>query len=243
MGRDRRRGLTLVELAVAVTITSVTALAVAGLSIALGNSYSGSQEFSDSIRTGRSATLTIQSALRRANLVTAANGQALMFWTDDTNSDGLINLDEMRVILWDNASGTVKSHQVVFPDAMGPATKAALNVRILLSDATNMKVMKAYIDASRYEQVDVLAEEVAQLQVQTTAAPPMTTLVKTEFTVDGGRRNLTIRSAASLRADKTDYVEFTGGVYVLNPIKGPDDGEPTTTIRNVGLERPGTKRK
>ena len=87
--RRNPSGFTLVELVMAISITTIIGLAVAGASMALSTAHAHSESRYGSIETARSAMRRIQSSLRAAALVTYvhSNGHKLGYWAGDENED------------------------------------------------------------------------------------------------------------------------------------------------------------
>ena len=74
--KRRRKAFTLVEMVMAISITAITGLAVAGVTVALSNAHAHSETFYQSLRTGHFVMHRLQNGLRCARLVTATNNNA-----------------------------------------------------------------------------------------------------------------------------------------------------------------------
>jgi len=97
---DKRynKGFTLIELIIALIVTSIIATAVVTLAYALDTA----NEFTeDNCRTQvqiRFASLRISDLIRRSRLVCYASGGDLAVWEADYNNDGQINISELVYI-------------------------------------------------------------------------------------------------------------------------------------------------
>jgi len=97
-GPGVRRGLTLVELLVALIVSSVVLTAVATLAYAVGSANDGTDDTSCKQAQVRAATLRISDLIRHCKLICAAPGDDLAIWRVDDNNDGKINPTELVYI-------------------------------------------------------------------------------------------------------------------------------------------------
>ncbi|HOF18090.1 MAG TPA: prepilin-type N-terminal cleavage/methylation domain-containing protein [Phycisphaerae bacterium] len=225
--RHDRKAFTLVEFLMAIAIMSVTALAVAGVSMALSSAYAQGENFYQYLQDSRAGTLSIQEAINNAKLVTAAGSNGLVLWTKDTNSDGAINLSELSVISLQSNDGEITQSRVVFPASMDATTRTALDESKTLDWATNLSAVQSAVATSPYKVETVLTSDVRSFTIRTPVNPPLTTLVQIEITLGDAKREFTVNSAASLRADCTDDVSVSKGEYVLTT-----DSNTTTSDNN-----------
>jgi len=213
--KDRRRGFTLAELLISISITAIIGASVAGMSLALSTAYANSQGVYDNIQTGRSTMMRIQRALNRARLVTFADQGTLIYWSRDADGDERINISELVAISYDQDAGTLTSCQVVFPDTMNPAARDALDKPVSLSEAMSADIVGT-IDRNANCTERILSESVRAFEVSAAPACPMARLVRLKITIEHDGKALTVRSAASLRSDKTGDVQMIGEAYLLS---------------------------
>lgn len=88
-------GFTLVELLVALVVTSVILTAVATLAYAMSRANDVTDDTGQKQAQVRYATLRISELIKHSKLVCAAPGNDLAFWWDDDNNDGKINPTEL----------------------------------------------------------------------------------------------------------------------------------------------------
>ena len=107
------RGLTLVELMVALVVTSVVLAAVATLAYALGTAYDAADDTSQKQAQVRYATLRISELIRHCKLVCSATDEDFAIWRADDNEDGQVNISELVFI--EKGSGSNRLRLCEFP--------------------------------------------------------------------------------------------------------------------------------
>ena len=93
-----KNGFTLVELLVALVVTSIVLAAITTLAFALG---SANEVMGDTIQKQaqiRSATFRIQELIRHSKLICSVNNHDMAIWSNDNNNDGQINISELVYI-------------------------------------------------------------------------------------------------------------------------------------------------
>ena len=227
--RKTPNAFTLAELTITLAIVSVIALSAAGVSVAISSAHARGESVNENVQTGRAALMRLQWAINRAKLVTSAGSDWLVLWASDDNNDGQVNVSELKSISFDGPSQSVKSRQVEFPAAMSSDYVALLNDTVALSSLTGMSDSAVSVISGPYVQEDVMATGVTALAVSVSPSCPMATLVTVKVTVNCGGEEMTLRSAAALRADRTADVAVADGQYLLCPSTNVygDDGTVT----------------
>ena len=213
-------GFTLVELVMAMFITSIIAAAVAGMSMVLSTANAHSEDRYMAIESARNAMRKIQLDFQKALLITAVSedGSSLLYWVRDENENGKINLTELRLLRHESGEKQIRRYQVAFPDTWPQPLRDAQDTEFTLQSSLNLSTMASYVAGSTHSVGRLLAVDVHDFEVSlppSSQAPPLATLVQIRHTVGQGEQALTLRSAASLRADATGYVGVANGVYVL----------------------------
>lgn len=223
MIRRRNNGFTLVECLLALSITAITALAVAGVSTALSNASRHGTDLTRASQTARGVMRRVQSRLRSSALIVAAGEDRLLLWVGDANEDGQINASEVCVVHRDAETSQLSEYVVEFPDDMSDATRAAMDVTVTLNGLiTAAAYAHESIEAFAYGQRRVLATDVTAFEPDSPVGPPLTRMVHIRLTVGEGTEQVELRSAGALRAPMVDHVEADGGGYTLN-VPLPDD--------------------
>ena len=93
-----KNGFTLVELLVALVVTSIVLTAVATLAFAMGTANDISDDTGRKQAEVRFVTLRISELIRHCRLICATAGTDLAIWRADDNGDGLININELVYI-------------------------------------------------------------------------------------------------------------------------------------------------
>ncbi|MHC4132607.1 MAG: PilW family protein [Planctomycetota bacterium] len=91
-------GFTLVELLVALLITSIVISAVASLAFAFGNARDYAEKTSKQQSHIRFTTLKLSELLRHCRLVNCLSGETIVIWREDDNGDDKININELVFI-------------------------------------------------------------------------------------------------------------------------------------------------
>lgn len=92
------KGLTLVELLVALVVTSIILSGVATLAFAMNAASNAGDDVAMSQARLRYATLRLLDLIRDCNLICAAPGNDLVVWRADDNGNNLIDVDEIVYI-------------------------------------------------------------------------------------------------------------------------------------------------
>lgn len=210
------KAFTLPELVTAITITAVIGLAVVGVSVALSKAYANSDNFYQSLQSGRSSMLRLQSEIRKSRLVTAASGGQLVLWMDDLNGDGEINLNEIAVLSYDSASREIRKKQIVFPGWLGQQIIDALNIEIQLNGLVDsVSTILSLFQASNYMQTTAVAADIYSCSFSAVPNPPLSKLIIVDLVAGDNDRNINMRSAVAVRAPLTGSVGVSNGQYVL----------------------------
>ena len=212
----RQNAFTVVEMVLAMAITAMIGLSVAGVAVALSTAQADQEESYQYAQTARSAINRIQGYLSRARLVTARGDGSLVYWIKDADGDGTISLEELGEIRRHSEDRTLRLHRVVFPDNMDEQVHAALNAQVELDCAADMASATQLIETNGRHVDQVEAEDVEAFDVAAYPECPVAKLVSIHLVIGQGERQVALRSAVALRADCTDEVAVSEGAYVLN---------------------------
>jgi len=216
----RRVAFTLIEMTMAIAITAVTGLSVAGAAITFSSAQEHSREFYGHIQTARTAMMRVQRMIRSCLLVTSVNGTSMILWASDANEDGQINPSETILLEWDYEIGQVRTLQIAYPAGMSAGTRTAIDMDVPLETFTNDDHAKSAVFTNAYVTTTVLATDVSGFYLTAKPSPPMANLVTVQMTVGRGTQAVTLRSAANTRADWTSYVGIADGNFVLTTTQG-----------------------
>ncbi len=123
-------GVTLIELLLAIAITSMIALGVASMMTAVSS-------VAETDREARSAllrSLAVREAMRAyieeslCVLEISDDNHTVVVWLEDDLSPGLANLSELRLIRFDPATNSILSERVTLPEGWHPAVRQGADV-------------------------------------------------------------------------------------------------------------------
>ena len=130
--RRSGRGFALVELLISISIPAIMERAIPGATAALLAAHSQSNEFYQSLRSGRFVVNRIQNDLRRARLVPTSDAANLVYWTGDANSDRHASAVEIGIPSFRTDPEQLCPEGVFFADSMDSETKATSNTDLTL---------------------------------------------------------------------------------------------------------------
>jgi prepilin-type N-terminal cleavage/methylation domain-containing protein len=185
----RNNGLTLIELLMALVVTSIILTAVATLAFAMNSANKVTDDTSEKQAQIRFATLNISELIRHSKLICYVNGEELAVWRDDdtVGGEGRINAGELAYIEISNNRIQLMDFSYV-PLAMqtDPITLAQLSG------------LKASLIADCTERYAVLVPECSNVQFGfLPELPPRSTFVTISFDMaeDGVVRTYQISAA------------------------------------------------
>jgi prepilin-type N-terminal cleavage/methylation domain-containing protein len=127
--RDRRnrKGLTLVELMVAIVITSIVVGAVATLAFAMSSAIRATDGTSQKQAQVRYATMRISELIRHSRLICYANSEEMAIWRDDDTPGGENQINAGELVYIETSGGRIQLMD--FSDVPAPleTTPLALN--------------------------------------------------------------------------------------------------------------------
>lgn len=109
-----RRGLTLVELLMALAITAMVGLAIASMLFAVSRGTASSQDMRGLVVKHKALDARLAAAIRSSRKVLATGSNCIVLWMADTRADGVPDLSELRRIEVDN-TGSLVSYSASFP--------------------------------------------------------------------------------------------------------------------------------
>ena len=209
------KGFTLAEMLMALVVMSIISLAVVSLTMALTTAQEYSEDFYRHVQIARNSLRRLEREINKAKLITAGDSNTLVYWLDDTNGNGDIELTELRLITTDIATGQVMLHRAEFPAGWSQALKDSVNDSIKVQDATVLPTIIAAIRNPMWARQDALATEVTSLKFTASPAIPTAQVLQIELTVGEGPRAVELRSSASMRANKLADLYMKDGKYYL----------------------------
>ena len=165
-----KKGFTLVELLMALVVTSIILAAVATLAYALGTANETSDDTSQKQAQVRYATLRISELIRHCKLICGTVGNDLAVWRADDNGDGEINPQELVYLETGQGRGHVQL--LDFP--------SAANWRVTLSSILGGTAKQELILICDERQTK-LVPECSNVQIVLDSLPPWSKSVSVSF--------------------------------------------------------------
>ncbi|MCI0631388.1 MAG: hypothetical protein L0Y44_12130 [Phycisphaerales bacterium] len=117
------RGLSLVELMLAMTITVMVSGAIAGMLGAVTSGVGTRRDTRAVMILANAAQSRLSAYIAPARCLLAADGANLTLWLTDARESGTVHATEVRWLIVDEAAGTLDVSYVHFPDAWIQAAK------------------------------------------------------------------------------------------------------------------------
>lgn len=184
----RRRGMTLLELLIALVITAVISLTIAAVTTAIARGM-------ESVNEGRSAMQRTVAAHTRLRtyihpsrcFLDADTSRGFVIWLSDARANSRVNLSEMRVFWFDptQPEGDLTVEWASFPEDWSDAAVAAADME--LTGADDYFAAMATLRAQGHTGSAVLADQVESVAVEFDAPSlPEAERVRLVMTIDAG---------------------------------------------------------
>ena len=164
------KGFTLVELLVALVVTSVILGAVSTLAFALSYASKSAGDISLKQTQLRLTTLRVQELIRNSRLICSQSDEDIAVWFSDSNNDNNININELIFIEFGEEGDHLSFHK--FPST----DKSALGL-----DSINSYPSKWWTSYSSEPESVVLLKECENLEIKFDALPPNSKFVNITF--------------------------------------------------------------
>ena len=119
-----RRGMTLLELMLALSITTLIAGAIAAMLAAVATGVGTRTDNRSAMIRAHAAQSRITAYITPGRCVLATDGPDLALWLNDRRESDTVHVSEVRWLLFDSASGTIDVHFVKFPDGWTEVAEA-----------------------------------------------------------------------------------------------------------------------
>ncbi|MDP6633526.1 MAG: prepilin-type N-terminal cleavage/methylation domain-containing protein [Phycisphaerae bacterium] len=214
------KGFTLAEMLTSMLVMSIISLAVVSLTMSLTTAQEYSADFYRHVQIARNSLRRIERDINKSKLITAGNSNTLVYWLEDANENGDIELTELRLITTDLATGKVMLCRAEFPAFWPPLWKDQWDNAMTVPIATNLNSAVSWIKNAQWAKQVELATEVTSLDFSASPAIPTAELLQIELTVGEGPGAVQLRSTASMRSNKLSDLFMDLGLYYLAP---PED--------------------
>jgi hypothetical protein len=209
--RLKKTAFTLVELLVALMVTSIVLGAVAVLAVTASNANTtvdSTRRFEAELRF---ATVKINDLLRFSKLITSADSRSCYIWQLDKDNDGQIDTDETALIEFNSATECLQ--MVVFTQP-----PPLINVPVDLISFQN-GITGPFLKANCNPVYTILMRNCRNIQLTTDQLPPYTTFLSISFDSAPAGAVQTYQINASLRCWAGFQFDEFGGLNTSD-----DDG-------------------
>jgi len=115
--RPTRRGLSLLELILATSITAMIGAAIAGMLTAVSSGVGASRDGRAAMVRTNAANVRLSSYIAPSNCILAAYADSgIVLWLADTRQSDTVHATEVRWLLYDQSSDSMMVYFVAFPD-------------------------------------------------------------------------------------------------------------------------------
>jgi type II secretory pathway pseudopilin PulG len=182
----RPSGLTLLELLLAVSITSLVGLAMATVMTAAARGMTSAGDTRSALQRAHAAYSRLRT-YTDTGLCLLQNDPARGFvlWLNDERLNGKVNLSELRVFWFSPQTGLLTVERVVFPEAWDAAKKEAADVKV--NPAADLFAIMTDQRALGYTQTETVADGAIAFAIEApTPAPADATRFRASLTTDAG---------------------------------------------------------
>ena len=137
------RGLTLLELVLALSITAMISAAVAGMLEAMASGVATRRDVRAHLVTASVAQARLDTIIGPSRCLLHVDKDGVVIWLKDTNADTMLQASELRWLHMDDAAGELLLERVSFPDHFGPVA-SSLEDHTLLADADFQDELEYY---------------------------------------------------------------------------------------------------
>lgn len=194
----RLRGLTLVELLLALAITALIGAAIAAMFFAVSYGTSSRNDLRGLVVRQRTLTARLDASVRGSAQILAAGGDYVVLWMGDSRANKAPDLSELRRIEYDSAGKTLISYKAVFPAGWTQAAIDAADTSYALTADFNA-VTKALKGNSLWPSETWMTNVTEAALTYNNASASSATLVSYRFTLGSGTTAAPVAGAAALR--------------------------------------------
>lgn len=199
-----RRGFTLVELIMAMTVVSIILAAVATLAFALGSANSSADNASELQSRIRYTTIRFGELVRNCKLVCYNSGSEVAIWRADDNGDNKINPGELAYIETGNSNNQI----ILLQFKPTGATAAAVLTLATIKTSGTKDVMKANFSPNYI----TLLNNCGSVSFTTDTAAPSSKRLNLFFSIVQNGITQSYQSSAFLRSQAGYLLDSSGEI-------------------------------
>ncbi|MBW8016367.1 MAG: prepilin-type N-terminal cleavage/methylation domain-containing protein [Planctomycetes bacterium] len=193
-------GFTLVELIMALSVTSIILAAAATLAFAVSSAEEATGEMGQRQAHLRFASMRLRELARNSCLAFTYSTTGVIFWKDDLNADGAINGNEVAWLYVDNVGSEYAINLMEFPDYTASLTRNQLKF------GSGLTTMMMATD----EKTTVLLADCLSASIWLV----MDNFIIVDFSLKEGNRTKVYQMCGGVRAS-AEYLERSGFVNLV----------------------------
>lgn len=193
----RHQAMTLVELLLAMSITSIVALAAGGMLTAVTYGSSERTDLRSLVVRQEIISHRLSAAIRASRQVLESDNEQLVLWVTDANNDQTAQLSEVRWIERNEKYGEINETHLVFPDNYPAEKIAELDKNYVPGSSRSVQTTSV----SSFMQTERWADQIGDWLISpSSSTASQSTLVSYRVTFDfKNKPSETIIGAAALR--------------------------------------------
>ncbi|MFW5652439.1 MAG: PulJ/GspJ family protein [Planctomycetota bacterium] len=125
-----QRGFTTIEFLIAITITSLIAVASTGLIMAIAQATDVEEDRRETVVRAQAVEARLSSYVTMSRYILGADSTSVVIWLDDSRETGTVNLSEIRWIYRNTSENSVRVDFVVFPDEWTELQRTAADIEL-----------------------------------------------------------------------------------------------------------------
>ncbi|MCE9590037.1 MAG: hypothetical protein K8S99_05890 [Planctomycetes bacterium] len=131
----RRRGLTVIELLLALTVTAMISLAIASMLFAVSYGTDSRNDMRALLLRQRLITARLNALIRSSRMVLAKGSNYIVLWTFDANQNDVPNRSEIRYVELNTTTKELWEYKTVWPGTMTTEQIVAADTEYALTSA------------------------------------------------------------------------------------------------------------
>ncbi len=217
----QRRGMTLVEAVLALSLTVVIGLIATTVTVAMLDLRQRTDTYNQNMQAARVGMAQLQKIIRTSLVIVDGDQTSMTLWAFDDDDPGIMNAEEIVRLTYAPGNDAVVKWYVDFQELPSDVSEA-LNIPITLEDGADWNRTCDLVNTAYFE-VEQLATDVSSITFRYDASPPRATMVAIDatFAADGdaaggsddGRRMAHLHTAAKLRTPRTSDDELADAGY------------------------------
>ena len=116
-----KRGLSLLELILALSVTAIVALAITGMMGAVSTGVEGRRDTRSVLVLANAAASRLSSYVAPSCCILSVGGSDITLWFNDSRESDTVHATEIRWLTFDSEAGTLAVNYVEFPSAWSKA--------------------------------------------------------------------------------------------------------------------------